>query len=101
MNSIPEDAQRLIARLRMLAGEIESAARYGVPIPSVVNASGHEYGDASFHATEAEFEAWAEYVSEVGEREDYKYLGRDWSKVRANVNGLPLTFATDRAAVSA
>lgn len=99
MNPIPEDAQRLISRLRMLADEIESAARHGVPIPYMVSASGHEHGEASFHATEAEFDAWAEYVAEVtGERRDYEHAGGRWSAVRANVNGLPLGFATERLA---
>lgn len=34
MNQIPPEAQRLADHLRKTAEEIESAARYGVPIPA-------------------------------------------------------------------
>ena len=62
MHTIPPEAQRLADRLRALADEIESAASYGIPIPGIVSASGHEYGDVGFAATPEEFTAWAEYV---------------------------------------
>lgn len=88
---IPEDAQRLADRLRMLADEIESAARYGIPIPYCVMASGHPFGSASFSATEEEFAAWAEYVE--AEVEDRDHHGASWSEAEADVNGLPLRFS--------
>lgn len=99
---IPEDVQRLADRLRMAADEILSAARYGVPIPYMVSASGHRFGGVSFAATEAEFTAWAEYT----EAEVEDYVGPDgarWSRATVDVNGLPLSFAVrhEAAAVSA
>lgn len=94
---IPEDAQRLADRLRMLADEIESAARYGIPIPFCVTASGHPLSRASFSATEGEFAAWVDYT-EAGV-ESYDYRGASWSRAVANVNGLPLEFAVQHAAV--
>lgn len=95
---IPPDAQRLADRLRMLADEIESAARYGVPIPYMVSASGHPFGSADFNATPEEFDAWAEYTEAVAE--DYEHDGSYWSSATADVNGLPLSFATKRGAVA-
>lgn len=100
MSTIPEDAQRLVARLRMLADEIESAARYGVPIPYMVSASGHKFGGASFSATEAEFDAWVDYTfegDESADREDYEHDGSAWSRAQVTVNGLPLVFACTRS----
>ena len=88
---IPEDAQRLADRLRMAADEIESAARYGVPIPSVVSVSGSIYGGMSFAATEDEFVAWAEYA-EVDVERDHHH-GHDWSSAEADFNGLPVRFS--------
>jgi hypothetical protein len=99
MYSIPEDAQRLADRLRMLAEEIESAARYGVPIPYCVTASGHEFGGASFHATEDEFDAWVDYTfgnDADATGTDYENDGSAWSSARVNVNGLSMSFATRR-----
>ena len=93
---IPADAQRLADRLRDLADEIESAARYGVPIPYMVSVSGHEYGGASFSATEAEFTAWAEYTGAKGE--DYQHDGRLWSAAKVNLSGLPLAFSVKHRA---
>ena len=104
MNTIPEDAQRLADRLRMLADEIETAARYGVPIPQLVSASGHQFSGASFHATEDEFDAWEGYTFEGDEnatREDYEHSGANWSRANVNVNGLPLEFACVRSAAAA
>jgi len=88
---IPEDAQRLADRLRSLADEIESAARYGVPIPFMVNVNGHTHGGASFSATEHQFAAWAEYAEAAVEEDDYE--GCRWSRAKADLNGLPLEFA--------
>lgn len=101
MTSIPEDVQRLADRLRAAADEIESAARYGVPIPHCISASGHKYGAVSFAATEEEFAAWAAYTEGVVEHGHHH--GADWSSVdRVDVNGLPLSFAVrhEAAAVS-
>lgn len=100
MNTIPEDAQRLVQRLRMLADEIESAARYGVPIPYMVSTSGHKCGTASFAATEEEFDAWVDYTfggDENAHGEDYEHNGKNWSRARVDVNGLPLEFSCSRA----
>lgn len=104
MNTIPEDAQRLVARLRLLADEIESAARYGVPIPYMVSTSGHQFGGASFHATEGEYDAWVDYTfggDENAVGEDYEHKGTDWSRARVNVNGLPLEFSCIRSSAKA
>lgn len=95
MRYIPEDAQRLADRLRMAAEEIESAARYGVPIPYMVSADGHTHGGATFSATEAEFDAWAEYAEATVER--YEHDGTDWSRACVVVNGLPLRFSVRHA----
>lgn len=91
MATIPEDAQRLAYRLRMAADEIESAARYGVPIPPLVSVDGYQYGGASFSATEHEFAAWVDYTE--ARVEGYEHDGAHWSSAEADVNGLPLRFA--------
>ena len=88
---IPEDAQRLADRLRMAADEIESAARYGLPIPYLVSVSGNKYSGAGFAATEQEFTAWADYTE--AEVEHGHHHGADWSSAEADVNGLPLRFS--------
>ena len=93
---IPADAQRLADRLRFLAGEIESAARYGVPIPYIVNVSGHEYGGVSFSATEEEFSAWVDYTETKGE--GYEHDGALWSTAAVDLNGLPLAFTVKHSA---
>lgn len=93
---ISPDARRLIDRLRMAADEIESAARYGVPVPFCVNVDGGEYGDMSFAATEAEFDAWVEYAEAVVTH--HAHDGADWSRVETNINGLPVHFAVRHAA---
>lgn len=98
---ITADAQRLALRLRLLADEVESAARYGVPIPFCFNVAGHEYSNVSFSADEHEFAAWAEYTE--AQVRDYEHEGRAWSEAVADVNGLPLRFHVrhDAAAVTA
>lgn len=98
---IPADAQRLADRLRMLADEVESAARFGIPIPFMFSISGSEYGQAGFAATPAEFDAWTEYI-EGGVVEEYQHAGKKWRAVnRADVNGLPLSFSAEFGEVSA
>ena len=91
-HQVPEDAQRLADRLRMLAVEIESAARYGVPIPYMISATGHSFGHAAFAATAEEFSAWAEYAE--AEVEEYDHNGAHWLSTTVDVNGLPLQFFT-------
>lgn len=98
MNTIPEEAQRLADRLRAAADEILSAARYGVPIPYMVSASGHKFGAVSFAATEAEFAAWVEYTE--AEVEHNCHHGADWSNAEADVNGLPVRFSARHEAAS-
>ena len=90
---IPEDAQRLADRLRMAADEIESMARYGVPIPSGVGVNGFEYGGMTMSALHGEFPAWAEYFE--AEVEHYDHSGHHWSKAHAEVNGLRVSFAAE------
>jgi hypothetical protein len=90
---IPEDAQRLALRLRLLADEVESAARYGVPIPYCVSVTGAEYGGVNISMTEDEFTAWAEYVE--AEVTHDRHHGADWSNAAANIGDadrLPLRF---------
>lgn len=90
---IPEDAQRLISRLRLLADELESAARYGVPVPSMCSASGHRFSGASFSATPEQFDAWLDYA-EAEATLEWEDAGKHWRSAEADVNGLPLGFAT-------
>ena len=92
MNAATPETTRLASRLRQLADEIESAARYGLPSPCYVSVSGHEFGDASFSATAEEFDAWAEYTSP--QVRDYEHSGKQWRSATADVNGLELGFAT-------
>ena len=86
------DTTRLARRLRDLAGEVESADRYGVPIPFMFNVNGHEFGGVTFSATAEEFDAWAEYTEATVE--EYEHGGKDWRGAKADVNGLPVSFAT-------
>jgi hypothetical protein len=98
MTAIPEDVQRLADRLRMAADEIESAARYGVPIPFVVSITGSKYGHMTFHASEHEFDAWADYTE--AEVEDVEHAnGELWSRATVVINGgLPVAFAVHHRA---
>lgn len=91
-----EDVQRMASRLRMLADEIESAHRYGVPIPYQVTVSGHRFGRATFPATSAEFDAWADYCE--AEFEEYVHEGKNWRSATVDVNGLPLNFSASDGA---
>lgn len=92
----------LARRLRMLADEIESAARYGVPIPFMVSVNGHEHGGASFHLDRPDdFAAWVDYTFGGGEKavgHDCVHDGQNWSRATVDVNGLPVTFATTHGA---
>lgn len=94
MSTTPKDAQRLVDRLRLAAEEIESAARYGVPIPPYVSVTASEYGDVGIPMDADEFDAWVDYTE--AEVEDYEYEGRPWSRAHVDVNGLPLSFAVQR-----
>jgi hypothetical protein len=91
MNATTPETTRLATRLRQLADEIESAARYGVPTPYNATVSGHEYGGASFSATSEEFDAWAEYTE--ASVEEYDSNDRHWRSAEVDVNGLSLRFA--------
>jgi hypothetical protein len=97
-HAIPPDTQRLADRLHHMADEIESAARYGVPIPYMVSASGHEHGFVSFSASLEEFDAWAEYTE--ADVTEYDHEGGHWWRAVANVNGLPVTFAASTPVVA-
>lgn len=80
-------------RLRALADELESAERYGLPIPGMVSVSAHKYGQASFHTDDAAlFAAWADYTE--AEVVEYDHASHHWSRATANVNGLSMQFAT-------
>jgi hypothetical protein len=83
----------LVLRLHQLASEIESAHRYGIPIPMVVSVNAYPAPmGASFAATSEEFEAWADYC--IGaEVTEYDHDGKHWWRATADVNGLPLEFA--------
>lgn len=91
---IPLNTQSLIARLRHTADELESAARYGVPIPSTVSVSEGEYGEARFATYANEYGPWLEY-SEGTERE-YIRDDRRWRSVEAVIgeHDLKIAFAT-------
>lgn len=89
---IPENAQRLADRLRMAADEIESAARYGVPVPDSLSVSGHRFGQVHISADAELFAAWVEYA-DPQQVERRHHHGADWSSFEVDVNGLPLAVA--------
>ena len=82
----------LADRLRALADEIESAERYGVPIPTVVSVNSFpNIEPVAFSATADEFDAWADYTdAETGE---YRRDGKRVRSASVDVNGLRVTFA--------
>lgn len=86
----------LAQRLRALADEIESAERYGLPIPTTISV--HSFPNysphVSFAANEDEFDVWADYTQATVE--DYEHAGRDWQRANADVNGLTVQFAICR-----
>lgn len=94
----PDLAALLVKQLRLAADEIDSARRYGVPIPNVVNvyAFNATTPGMSFSATEHEFAAWADYTD--ADIEEYEYDGKLWSRATADVNGLRVQFAVARGA---
>jgi hypothetical protein len=79
-------------RLRALADELESADRYGVPLPHVVTTTSFQNTHATFHADPDVFDAWADYCEATVA--EYDYDGRQWRRVITNVNGLKVKFAT-------
>jgi hypothetical protein len=87
-----KSATPIIERLRALADELESAERYGVPLPDVVSAVGYPFGGASFHVDPLVFQAWADYTEATVE--EYDHEGDHWRRCRADVNGLLVEFAT-------
>lgn len=100
MTSIPPDAQRLADRLRHLAGEVESAARFGVPIPDLISVDAREHAcAASFSADEREFAAWAGYTE--AKVTYYRYEGRKWSRAVGDLNDLRVEFAVQHEATKA
>jgi hypothetical protein len=75
-------------RLRALAEELESAERYGVPMPYM----GSVAEGASFHLDPDAFDAWAEYTE--ADVRSYEHDGRRWRSVSVDVNGLHFDFGT-------
>lgn len=72
----------------------------GIPIPYCVNVSGHQFGGASFSATDEEYAAWVDYTfggDEHASAEDYEHSGSNWSRAVVNVNSLPLEFSCKRS----
>ena len=92
----PDLAALLVQQLRLAADEIDSARRYGVPIPPIVSvfAFNASHPGLSFSATEHEFAAWVEYAE--AEVEEYESGGQRWSRATADVNGLRVGFAWGR-----
>ena len=88
IHPIPEDVRRLADRLRDLADEVESAARWGVPVPIHWYVSGHHFGSVGCSTDPYEFAAWAEYV-EADVTESIHH-GGVWRSFVADVNGLPV-----------
>lgn len=92
-HQIPSDAARLIERARVLADEMASAARYGVPIPATVCIDHYAHGDVTFSCGDDRwmFDSWVDYAE--AQVEEYDYDGHHWHRAAANVNGLSLTFS--------
>lgn len=98
----------LAARLRLLADEIDSAHRYGVPIPeSIIVVSHGPYGGASTHTDRATFDAWADYLDSepTATVSESRHHGSIWHTVAATINEgqLPVRVQTsepDEAAVA-
>lgn len=90
----------LAQRLRALAEELESAERYGLPLPPMVSVSAHKHGSATFHTDDRDlFDQWADYTE--ADVTDYDHAGHHWSRATANVNGLSVQFATARPMIAA
>ena len=83
----------LATRLRQLADEIDSAHRFGVPIPASVTVGHSEHSDISFvEPDRATFDAWVDYTEATTRTEDIGYAR--YVIATADVNGLPLRFQT-------
>ena len=93
---IPPEAQTLATRLRLLAAEIESAARYGVPIPESFTVNGSHFGAAAAHTDAATFAAWADYLE--ADTEERRHHGHIWHTAASRIsNGdLPIRVQTSR-----
>lgn len=90
----------LADRLRSLADELESAERYGLPLPAMVSTSSHNHTHVSFHTDDRDlFDQWADYTE--AEVVDYDYADHHWSRATADVNGLIVQFATARPILTA
>lgn len=80
-----------VARAHHLADELDSARRYGVPIPDYITISAGPFGGVHMHLTAHEFAAWVDYTdATVGE---YDHDGSHWRRAEVDVNGLRFTFA--------
>lgn len=89
----------LAQRLRALADEIESAERYGIPLPTVVSVSSYDGQDVSWHMPDpAEFDAWADYIE--ADVQEYDYNGRHVRTAEADVLGLAVRISTSTALVT-
>lgn len=96
-----EPANVLAHRLRLLADEIQSAHRYGVPVPTTLTVDSYDVGGVTFSATPAEYNAWVDYCVGVEVR-DYDHDEKHWRTASADVNGLNVRFAMSQPqAVSA
>jgi len=96
VEEVPDLAALLVKQLRDAADEIDSARRYGVPIPPAVSvyAFNATRPGISFSATEHEFAAWVDYTE--AEVEEYEFEGQRWSRASADCNGLRVGFAWSR-----
>ena len=87
----------LADRLRALADELESAERYGITLPRLINAGSN---DITWHTPDpAEFAQWADYTEA-----DVKTLPAPdghYVIARADMNGLTVQFQTLEQAAEA
>ena len=81
----------LADRLRALAEEMESAERYGVPLPTLVFVNRHsDIAPVSFHTDPATFDSWVNYTeAEPETTPDARYR-----VATADINGLRVSFQT-------
>ena len=93
---IPPEAQTLATRPRLLAPEIESAARHGVPIPESFIVDGSPFGAAAARTDAATFAAWADYLE--ADTEERRHHGHIWHTAASRIsNGdLPIRVQTSR-----
>lgn len=90
---IPPHAACLIERGKLLADEMASAARYGLPIPTTVSLNGYDNleGAAFSFDTIDEFDAWAEYAAANVRECDHD--DRHWHHGIGDLNGLAVSFS--------